>query len=207
MRPKKPRRASLEEVRITRDGETAVIENADPDVSVVHLAVGPQIEDMSDAAILELFTWTMEAQDQVAAGFDRVVIEIPPGRTQIRYSEECDQWVPRGQALRCLIDDDENGELVIHVDDQALGLDKFGRLLKTYAGWGMRIAFVPDDHLTEEPEVEVRDPDREETQRSGHLTNARRLEHGRRATDISTESGRNGAMTTPYPYATTRKSW
>ncbi len=28
----------------------------------------------------------------------------------------------------------------------------------TYAGWGMRIAFVPDDRVAEEPEVEVREP-------------------------------------------------
>ena len=28
-----------------------------------------------------------------------------------------------------------------------------------YAGWGMRIVFVPDDELHEEPQIEVREPE------------------------------------------------
>jgi hypothetical protein len=37
MRIKKPRKASIDEVRITREGEIAIIENADPSISVVRL--------------------------------------------------------------------------------------------------------------------------------------------------------------------------
>lgn len=163
MRAKKPRRASLDEVRITREGGTAIIENADPGISVAHLTVGPQIRDMSDAAILELFNLTIDAQDELAAEYDNVVVEVPPGRPQITYSQGTDQWVPRGQVLRCFIEDDENGELIVCVDEQELRLAEFGKLLKTYAGWGMRIAFVPDDLVTEEPEVQVHEPDDEES--------------------------------------------
>lgn len=36
--------------------------------------------------------------------------------------------------------------------------DEFGRLLTTYAGWGMRVTFVPDDRVHENPEVDVREP-------------------------------------------------
>ena len=58
-----------------------------------------------------------------------------------------------------LIEDDEDDELLVYIDDQELRLQEFGRLLRTYAGWGMRITFVPDDRITDKPEVEVREPD------------------------------------------------
>jgi hypothetical protein len=45
----------------------------------------------------------------------------------------------------------------VYVDDQELSLAEFGRLLTTYAGWGMRIVFVPDDRLDEEPDIVVLD--------------------------------------------------
>jgi hypothetical protein len=80
MRRKRSRRASIDEVMITRDGDTAVIEHADPAVSVTHFKIGPQIDSMSDAAILEFFNLTIEVQDELAAEYDNTVIEIPPGR-------------------------------------------------------------------------------------------------------------------------------
>jgi hypothetical protein len=62
--------------------------------------------------------------------------------------------------LRCVIDDGgPDGQAVIHIDDRPLSLPEFGRLLCTYAGWGMRITFVPEDALTEPPAIEVREPD------------------------------------------------
>ncbi len=48
----------------------------------------------------------------------------------------------------------------IQIDDHLLTLEEFGRMLSTYSGWGMRIAFVPDDELTTEPDIEVREPSR-----------------------------------------------
>ena len=64
------------------------------------------------------------------------------------------------------------------IDDGKLGLAEFGRLLNVYAGWGMRIAFVPADEVTEQPEIEVRDPPLE-----GEDRNRRRVcrgDHGDR---------------------------
>ena len=53
--------------------------------------------------------------------------------------------MPRGDVLRCIIDDaGPNGEVTIHIDDQELSLAEFGRLLSVHGGWGMRIAFVPE---------------------------------------------------------------
>ena len=159
MRLRRPRHASPEEVRLSREGEWAIIEYADPTISSVRLRVGSEIEKMTDAAILALLNLTVDARDEIAAQSENRVIEVPLGRPQIKYFEEGDQWVPRAQVLRCHLEDDEKGKLVVYVDDEKLDLQQFGRMLTTYAGWGMRIYFVDDDAVAEEPTVEVKDPE------------------------------------------------
>ena len=66
---------------------------------------------------------------------------------------------PRGDVLRCLLADDANGELVVHIDDRELSAGEFCAMLKTFAGWGMRLVFVPEDETSMEPAIEVREPD------------------------------------------------
>ena len=94
MRSKRPRQASPDQVSITREGDVAVIENADPSISVVRLTVGPDLGSMTDAAILELFNDVIEAQEKLASKYDDTLIEIPPGKEP--YSNyDCD-WVVEG---------------------------------------------------------------------------------------------------------------
>ena len=159
MRKKRPRPASPDQVRITREGETAVIEYADPSIRVVNLRVGPSLAEMTDAKVLELFNEMLEAQAEIAEGVDPTLTEIPPGLPQIEYSERSDLWVPRGHVLRCHIEDDEEGQPVIHVDDVELDLEAFGRMLLTFCGFGMRIAFVDEEDVNDEPEIVVREPE------------------------------------------------
>ena len=109
MRLKRPRPASPDQIRISREDDTAVIEYADPSIRGVHLRVGPVLATMTDADVLELFNGMLEAQDEVAAGVDPTLTEIPPGLPQIEYHEKSNQWVPRGQVLRCHIEDDAEG--------------------------------------------------------------------------------------------------
>ena len=161
MRKKPPRRASLDEVKITREGEMAVIEHADPNVSVARVNVGSQLQTMSDDAVLDLFNAMMDAQEDLAAEFDSTAVEIPPGKPQVRFVEDSGQWVPRGRVLRCHIEDDENGETVIYIDDREFSLTEFSSLLRFFAGWGMRITFVPEDQVSEQPKIEVREPEDE----------------------------------------------
>ena len=158
MRLKRPRPASPDQVRITREGDTAVIEYADPSNSVVNLRVGPSLVAMSDAEALELFNDMLAAQAEIAAGVDPTLIEIPPGRPQIEYYERSGQWMPRGQVLRCHIDDDADDGTIIQLDDMELDMAAFGRLLQVFSGFGMRIAFVDEEEVTEEPEIVVREP-------------------------------------------------
>ena len=162
MRKKRPRPASPDQVRITREGETAVIEYADPSIRVVNLRVGPSLAEMTDAEVLELFNDMLEAQAKIAASVDPALTEIPPGRPQIEYKERSDQWVPRGQVLRCHIEDDEEGKPIIHVDDVELDLKAFGGMLLTFCGFGMRIAFVDEEDVNDEPEIVVREPEDKE---------------------------------------------
>ncbi len=62
--------------------------------------------------------------------------------------------------LPCLFNDGGfDGETTVIIDDRELSLREFGGLLRPYAGWGMRISFVPEDEINEEPCVEVREPE------------------------------------------------
>ncbi|MCW3096759.1 MAG: hypothetical protein JWL77_2377 [Chthonomonadaceae bacterium] len=153
--------AKREEVSITRRSNVAMIDFHDGSVGTTHLQMGVSVEHMTDEEILEAFNDTVRAMEASAAAYEHVAIEIPPGKPQIRYYVEADQWTPRGDVLRCYISDGgPNGETQIEIDDTCLSLQEFGRLLTTYAGWGMRILFVPDE-TEPTPPIEVREPDDE----------------------------------------------
>jgi hypothetical protein len=162
VRLKKPYIATLDQVRISREGECGIIEYVEPNVSGVHLEIGPEAQTMTDEEILECHNRILRTQQRMALEYEHIAVEIPEGRPQIKYFALGDQWTPRGDVLRCIIEDGgPDGEAVIHVDDHELSLAEFGRLLTTYAGWGMRIVFVPDDRTYEEPEITICDPNDE----------------------------------------------
>jgi hypothetical protein len=157
-----PRLARIDEVDITRQEDAAEISFHDGTVGSTLLKLGPRVAFMTDAEILEAFNDTIWAMKRSMAEYHHVAVEVPPGRPQISYSPLSDQWVPRGHVLRCYIDDGgSDDEAQVEIDDRVLSLREFGRLLSVHAGWGMRIVFVPDDRLTEIPEIDVREPDDE----------------------------------------------
>lgn len=81
----------------------------------------------------------------------------------IEYFDKSDQWTPRGDLLRCVISDGgPDNEPIIHIDDRDLSWTEFGRLLTTYAGWGIRVILEPEDETQIEPRVEVREPREDE---------------------------------------------
>lgn len=163
MRKKDPYVASMDRVRITREGDTAIIEYADPDVATIHMKYGPRLAGMSDQDVLDDFNEGLVAMEHYRAEHPYVAVEIPPGKPQIYYSRKCAQWVPRGNVLRCYIEDGgPDGELTFQIDDRELSLTEFERLLRVHAGWGMRVVFVPHDATHEEPEIEVREPEKQE---------------------------------------------
>ena len=151
----------LNEVILTRGSDYADIEYKEPGVRSTRLKIGPQISGMSDGEIIELFNETLRAQAQLAAEYKHLAVEVPLGSAQVKYFARSHQWSPRGGVLRCLVEDDENGQLVVGIDEEQLSLEEFGRMLTTYAGWGMRIEFVPEEQLHRRPALEVREPDPE----------------------------------------------
>ena len=157
-RPKRPRPATLDEVKITREPDGAQIEYLDGKTATIHFTLGDAVRTMSDVDILGRLNESLRAQQMMAQDYHHVAVEIPEGKPQVRYSPECDQWVPRGAVLRCLIDDGgPDNEATVTIDDKELTMHEFSGLLKTYAGWGMRIIFVPEDELHKAPTIEVRD--------------------------------------------------
>lgn len=157
MRKKKPHVAVLDEVRIVRKGQYAEIEYCDPTVAAISLKVGPEVQNITDQEIVNRLNDVIRAQQKMAAQQEYVAVEIPQGHPQIRYSEECDQWVPRGGVLRCEISDGgPDAETTVIIDENELSLDEFGKLISTHNGWGMRIEFVPEDETSNRPTIEVR---------------------------------------------------
>ena len=157
MRFKKPHVATLDQVTITRDGDTAHIEYRDPSVSSVRLTIGPELAHMTDEEILAEHNRIVRLQEEARREHKYVAVEIPEGRPQIRFSPLSGQWVPRGDVIRCVIDSGLDDECAVFIDDHELNLREFAGMLKTFAGWGARIVFVPDDETAEEPIIEVRD--------------------------------------------------
>lgn len=160
MRKRRPEVASIDEVHIRRDGDDAVIEYSDPNIATTYFRIGPSLGEMSDQDVLDAFNAVLEAEAEEAEAHEHVALEIPPGKPQIQYYPPAQQWAPRGAVLRCVVDDGgPDGEAIIYIDDQSLSLAEFGRMLCTYAGWGMRITFMPEDAIDAEPRIEVREPD------------------------------------------------
>lgn len=155
---KRPYVDTPDAVRIRREGDVAVLTYKDASVATVHLKVGPSLGSMTDADVLALHNRVLLAQERRACEREYVAIEIPAGRPQVTYTKECDQWVPRGSVLRCVVHDGgPDGEATVEIDDHELSLEQFGRLLTFYAGWGMRILFVPREETGNSPAIEVRD--------------------------------------------------
>ena len=160
-RPKRFYLASLDEVRITRDGDTAIVEYVEDNVMGRHLTIGPQIEQMTDQEILDEHNAHIRAAGELALEYrHKPLTEIPLGKPQVEYFDRGDQWCPRGDVLRCVVtSDEETRETAIIIDDQEFSLEEFGPMLSVRMGWGMRIAFVEEDELHRQPKVEVKEPE------------------------------------------------
>lgn len=137
------------------------------------LLVGP-VEELPELAVLReavqihlppkakpqhessLTRWAETIEKKLEGG---VAQEIPFGKPQIEYSSLCGQWVPRGDVLRCVVTCDAERRAVVDIDGRELSMEEFGEMLLTREGWGMRISFVPEDDVDEEPTIQVSEPE------------------------------------------------
>lgn len=162
--PRRPHVASPDEVRITRDGDAAIIEYADSDVATTNFIIGKKkLDKMTDAQVLRMWNRHIRTRDELMAEYEHVCVEIPLGKPQVKYEELSDQWVPRGDVLRTRVlgamGNDDLDEHLVTIDNRDFTIREFARMISTFGGWGMRIAFVPDDELHEEPEIVVKEPE------------------------------------------------
>jgi len=85
-------------------------------------------------------------------------IEVPVGSPQIKHQPGFEnEWAPRGGVLRCTIESDGT-QPTICIDDHEFSWAEFGQMVSTYAGWGMRVIFVPDDEIDKDPKIFVQEP-------------------------------------------------
>ena len=154
---RRPSSVSPDEVHITREEHTALIEHADRSTPTTHLTLGPRISEMSDEEILAEYNLVLAHHAEAIDSHDNVCREVPLGRPQITWDERCQHWVALSDVLRCVIEDGgpEDSRVTLRIDDRELTLAEFGRLLETHAGWGMRITFVPEEYLADPPEIEI----------------------------------------------------
>ena len=160
MRKPRPIVSSLQEIIITREGDSVTITYKDPAYATTVLGIGPEIELMTDQEIVELYNDMLRDQARMVAENPYIATEIPLNSPQIKHHLDIGQWTPRGDVLRCVINDTMEGgrEPVIEVDGRELSWHEFGKMICTYAGWGMRIEFVPEDAIHRRPKLAVREP-------------------------------------------------
>lgn len=171
-KPRRPHVASPDEVKITRDGDDAIFEYADPKITTTHLKVGKEkLAQMTDEELLAYWNEHVEATDEFMRSHSLTLTEIPVGKPQVEYSERSDQWVPRGHVIRAVLLYDsaiepDLEEPFVSIDDRDFTVREFMRMVGTFGGWGMRIAFVGDTDIHEKPRIKVREP-KEPKKRSG----------------------------------------
>ena len=151
---RRPGVATLDNVTIVRDGETAIISFNDGRAGV-NLTIGPEIDAMRDEDIINLHNEILRSQKQMAK--DWRPTEIIEGHPQIKFDRKMKAWSAEGHVLRCLVEGGPNhNEPAIQIDGHELSLQEFGTILSHFEGWGMRIAFVSDDELCNPPQPELR---------------------------------------------------
>lgn len=157
--------ASADQVRITREGDDAVIEYADDTVATTHLRMGAdKLAAMTDEELLDFWNHHIETREDDRQSLSYTATEIPVGKPHVQFFEEANQWTPRGHVLRCQILSDaaiqpELDEPFVSIDGRDFTLGEFMTMVGTFGGWGMRIEFVPDGELHQRPKVKVREPD------------------------------------------------
>jgi len=151
----------LDEVIITRDETSAHIRYKDPDFAETTLTIGPAVQEMTDQEIVDRYNEVLKGEAEMARRYKYVAVEPPLGSPQIKYHRQCDQWSPRGDVLRCLVGDtiEDERKPVIVIDGKELTWQEFGKVIVTYAGWGMRIEFTPEDEVHRRPKLVVREPE------------------------------------------------
>jgi hypothetical protein len=69
----RPTRATIDQLRITREGNDAVIDYADAGIAGTRVTIGPDIATMTDREIIDVFNGILAAQKRLLAAWDKAV--------------------------------------------------------------------------------------------------------------------------------------
>jgi hypothetical protein len=154
MRKKKLKVAFPNEVRITRDGVFAHVDFIDTSYMSRRSEIGPKLASMTDEEILRLHNEIVWSQQRCIA--ESKPTEMAEGAPQIQFDNRFKSWTMLSDVLRCeLTSGSDPDELMICIDDVELSWDEFGRMLKSYMGWGMRVTLLPQEQLFKPPPPEI----------------------------------------------------
>src|SRR3990167_1863429 len=102
----KSRVVGSDEVKIAREGDTAVFTYADEKMGGgMNIEIGPKIAKMTDEELLELHNDIVRSREAHCRAYEHIAVEIPVGKPQIEYDKRFGQWSMRGDVLRCYIGD------------------------------------------------------------------------------------------------------
>jgi len=155
LRLRRPPQATIDQVHISRDGEYAIIEHADTAYGITRLLLGPMLQNMSDAEVLEVFNDIIAAQDASVADPANRPVEIPRGRPQIEWLEDLQQWSVRGKCCAAICPMTKMATWS-SMSTMKNWTPSFLSLIKPFAGWGMRLTFIDESQVYDEPSVIIR---------------------------------------------------
>jgi hypothetical protein len=128
-------------IKITREGDNAIIQYADDAVATTYYRLGrDRLATMTDEEILADWNEHIEARDELMRSYKHVAVEAPPGRPQVDHFARGDQWVPRGHVLRCIVQGStgEPDEPFITIDDREFTPVEFAKMVSTFGGCSCR---------------------------------------------------------------------
>jgi hypothetical protein len=70
MRLRKPTRATIDQVRITREGNGAIIDYAEAGRARTRLTIGPDIATMTDREVIDVFNGILAAKERLLPAWD-----------------------------------------------------------------------------------------------------------------------------------------
>jgi hypothetical protein len=90
-RPRRPHKASPDEIKITREGDYAIIAYADENVATTHFKIGSEkLAVMTDEQILDFWNDGIEARDEFMAAQDFIAVEIPLHTLAVVAEQRCE---------------------------------------------------------------------------------------------------------------------
>lgn len=104
MRKPRPIVCSLDEVIVTGEEIYAHVKYQDPDFGETRLEIGPEVAEMTNQDIVNLYNDVLKAEAELVGKDKYVAVETPLGSPQIKYHRSCQRWPPGGHVLRCLGD-------------------------------------------------------------------------------------------------------